>query len=108
MKKKIANVLRKWADRLAPIEVEYPLTYEEYKIEQLQLLQREKNIHLSDLPYLHRDMARKLADKMLEMGAINFKSTHTPDGLETIAKVYVGIKKQPCKSSFHTATYPKS
>lgn len=93
MRKKIATLLRKWADRLDPKEAPLILSYEEYVLNTIQLMQID-NPEYMELPYYKNDMARKIGLKMAEIGAITFRSEFTLDGkLETLATAYVGIKK---------------
>lgn len=65
MKKKLASLLRKWADRLAPIEADIRLTYEEYEINTIQL-KIVLNPKCVDYPYYKEDMACKIGLKMVE------------------------------------------
>lgn len=97
MKKKIATLLRKLANRLAPSYADSVndvlLTYDEYEIKTIKFLCIVRP-EVVDYPCYKEDMAGKIGLKMLEMGAIAFQYTHHADGkLETLATAYVGIKK---------------
>lgn len=93
MKEKIASILRKWADKLAPIEIQHTLSVESYEIVPISLWHKGKTL-CRELPSLHWFMARKIGEKMQKEGMINYQSIPTNDGeLETTATVYVGKKK---------------
>lgn len=93
MKEKIASILRKWADRLAPIEIEQTLSVERYEIVPISCRITDM-FQYSDLPYLYRDMACKIGEEMRKAEIINYQSRPTDNGkLEVTATAYVGKKK---------------
>ncbi|MDE6536069.1 MAG: hypothetical protein K2K82_08705 [Muribaculaceae bacterium] len=93
MKERIANLLRKWADKLAPIEISHTLSVENYEIVPISLGYKGKTLW-RELPSLHLGLARKIGEEMQKEGMINYQSRPTKDGgLETTATAYVGVRK---------------
>ena len=93
MKEKIANLLRKCADKLAPIEIPHTLSVESYEIVPISLGYKGKTLW-RELPSIHLGLARKIGEEMQKEGMINYQSNPTNDGeLEITATVYVGVKK---------------
>lgn len=100
MKKKIATLLRKWANRLAPgpMDINFsewlpPLAYEEYKINRI-LFRITINPVREDWLCCKEYIAREIASEMLKLDVITFQDTPISDSkLEITATAYVGIKK---------------
>lgn len=94
MKEKIANLLRKWANKLAPMELPQVLSFEEYEVTPIQIVHRGKPLW-RELPNLHKRMAHHIGEEMEKDGIISFRGVPTNDGeLITTATAYVGVKKE--------------
>lgn len=88
MKKTIARILRKWADKLTPIEEPITGNSQPYCSELPKIVKSQYKYPVSttmmNFDLIRHDIAGKMADALLQQGAIHFTVHEGPGLFNTI------------------------